>query len=98
MKKEPTLIKCPHCGAEYLPEEIFYPNEVFNKNIRPIRESGKIISVETQTLDEKEESFDLEEEFCCIYCNTNFKVKGEAKFTTEEIKDEEFEEEFVVNI
>ena len=25
------IIKCPYCGAEYLPEEIYYPDSFFGK-------------------------------------------------------------------
>lgn len=27
-KSKPTVIKCPHCGAEYLPSEIFMPEDI----------------------------------------------------------------------
>ena len=70
MKK---VIKCPHCGAEYLAEEIFYPSSVFNKDLNIIKdEKGKILN------DLKDvKTFDLEEEFECEYCNKSFKVSGD---------------------
>lgn len=87
-----TKIKCPHCGAEYIPEEIFYPDSVFNKNVKPIRdENNKLILVE-------EEYFNLEEEFECYYCGCKFKVTGTTNFKTEQIEEKIFEEETTINL
>ena len=87
-----NIIKCPCCKAEYLPEEIFYPDSVFNNKVFPVRdENNKIISVQGNY-------FNLEEEFECEYCGCHFKVKGDVNFTTEVIKKDDFEEETVVKL
>ena len=88
-----NIIKCPVCGAEYLPEEIFYPDSVFNKNLKVVRdEEGKIVFFN------KNESFNLEEEFECEHCGTLFRVKGDTKFKVEALKEEIFEEETVCEL
>lgn len=87
---EYSKIKCPQCGAEYLPEEIFYPDSVFNK-VKVVRdENNKIIYVNG-------ESFVLEEEFECEYCSCKFKVKGKTVFESEKIKDG-FDEETIIEL
>lgn len=87
-----VIIKCPCCGAEYLPEEIFYPDSVFNKNLKVIRdEEGKIVFT-------NEDSFCLEEEFECEHCGSSFTVKGKASFQTDLVKEEEFEEETTIKL
>lgn len=92
MVKLHHIIKCPNCGAEYLPEEIFYPNSVFNKNLQVVRdEEGKIVFV-------NEDYFCLEEEFECEQCNCNFIIKSKINFQTDLVKEEEFEEETIINL
>ena len=40
------VIKCPHCGREYLPVEIFYPTSFFGKPTNVYRdEQGKIENI-----------------------------------------------------
>ena len=83
-------IKCPHCNAEYLPEEIFYPDSVFNNNVKAVRdEEYKLIVVEG-------DSFNLEEEFECEYCGCKFKVTGKVDFKTEKIEENDFDEETTI--
>ncbi len=87
-----TIIKCPICGAEYLPEEIFYPDSVFNKNLNVVRdEEGKIVFV-------NEDSFCLTEEFECEHCGATFLTKGKVNFQTDLVKEEDFEEETTVKL
>lgn len=86
------IIKCPHCGAEYLPEEIFCPESVFNKSLQITKdEDGKILYVDGEF------SYDLNEEFCCEYCNHSFSIVGKTIFETKELKDD-FDEEFVTEL
>jgi DNA-directed RNA polymerase subunit M/transcription elongation factor TFIIS len=87
-----TLIKCPNCGAEYLPEEIFYPNSVFNKNIEVVRdEKGKIVY-------KNGNSFCLTEEFECENCGCNFSIESKVSFITKALKKDNFDEETIINL
>lgn len=81
------LIKCPHCGCEYAPNEIFYPQEVFGNASNIIRdENGKIIFFEGQLLN-------LKEEYTCDHCNKTFIAEIEMTFKTTK-PEIDFDEEF----
>jgi DNA-directed RNA polymerase subunit RPC12/RpoP len=87
-------IKCPHCGYEYLPAEIFYPDSLLGKPEDISRdEKGKIIFYNG-------ESMDLSEDFVCLNCGCTFKVDGTINFTTKELEqsDDDFEEEYSVRL
>ena len=87
-----NIIKCPHCGAEYLPEEIFYPDSVFNKDIKITRdEQGKIVY-------SNGDSFCLTEEFECEHCGCLFSIESKTTFNTKAIEVKDFEEETVINL
>lgn len=57
-------IVCPHCGAEYLPQEIFVLSD-FNKSDIIKDENGKI-------LDNIE--YDTYESYRCDYCDKTFQA------------------------
>ena len=88
MEKEikAVLIKCPHCGWEYLPCEIFYPDDMLGNAADVVRDSeGKILYYDG-------DSMNLEETYCCDNCGTTFSVSGAVTFKTkveEEVEDEE---------
>lgn len=74
-----TYIKCPHCGAEYLPVEIYIPNEFFGRPKEVVRTDNR-----------KVESFfgkvpDMHERYTCDYCNTPFEVTATMNFEVKEI-------------
>ena len=72
-------ITCPHCGAEYAPQEIFVMSN-FN-NSRIIKdEEGKILD----DLD-----YDKEEYYKCDYCNKTFYVNMDISFDVYSTKLEE---------
>ena len=84
--KEIEVIKCPYCGAEYLPEEIFLGDEFLgNRQVEKL-ENGKIDFVNGKEPE-------LMSSYICDYCNKEFRVKATIHF--ESLKDE-FEEEYVV--
>ena len=82
MKKEifimnyKSFIICPKCKAEYLPCEIFYPDNFLGK-VKKIKKSsnGKIISFDDVILQN-------DELFICDYCETAFTVDVNFQFTT----------------
>ena len=72
-------IKCSNCGAEYLPAEIFVPNEFFGKPQNIIRdENNQIISYNGNNMD-------LTDQYRCDYCGTTFKVSAKINFLTNSI-------------
>lgn len=75
MKNEIT-IKCPYCGAEYLPAEIYIPKNFFGKPFDIERDyNHKIIDYYGTSVDNKET-------YTCDYCNKTFKVFAKIDFTT----------------
>ena len=87
--KDKHIIKCPYCGAEYTPSEIYIPNEFFSKE-RVIKDSDNKIVTSDSLLN-------TEEEYCCDNCSKTFKVSATVTFTTEEVKDD-FDDDYVVTI
>lgn len=64
-----TIIKCPHCNAEYLAGEIFMPGAIIGQPKEVVKDSlGKIIYVEYSEGEEP----DMIEHFTCEYCNKPF--------------------------
>ena len=84
--KEQEIIKCPYCGCEYLPEEIFMGDEFLGHRQVARLENGKIDFI---TGDEAE----LVSSYVCDCCNKDFKVKASLKF---EVTKDDFEEEYSV--
>lgn len=68
------IIKCCHCGAEYLPAEIFLPNALLGKP-RSIEKdlNGKIINYLGNNMN-------TTETYYCDYCGRKFKVDANIKF------------------
>ena len=63
-------ITCPHCGMEYLPEEIFYRQDMYG-NLSHIAKDvdGKILRYDGV-------SAPMLETYTCDKCNTKFSVQG----------------------
>ena len=85
------IIKCPHCGAEYLLEEIFYPEDIFGetsngKYLTVKDENGRILSTESTK--------NLKQTYTCDYCDKDFEVTLNISNTTRPITDIFLEEDF----
>lgn len=80
MKKE-IVIKCPHCGAEYLPAEIFYPDSFLGRPMNIEKTScGNIDYYDGQNMN-------LSEEYMCDKCGTTFVVKSVISFNTKIVEE-----------
>lgn len=71
-------IICPHCGAEYLPAEIYYPNEFLGKPTDIEKTNGKIESYLGKSMNPKET-------FVCDSCFNKFEVTAKISFKTQPI-------------
>ena len=81
------IIKCPHCGAEYTLEEIFYPEDLFSTIRTCTKDSdGKILHVDFI------EKATLSQTYCCDFCDKEFTTT--LTVTPETTKDDFFEEDF----
>ena len=73
-KKDTPIIKCPICGYEYLPAEIFFADEFLGDPGEIIRPMGKEIDCYLG------DGMKLAEDFVCDSCGvTPFKKKCSAK-------------------
>ena len=73
------LIKCPHCGAEYLPAEIFV-SDLLGEPTNILKDEKGHIDYYSGT------DMSFEEEYECDYCNHRFRVIGKVNFVVEPIE------------
>lgn len=88
MKK--NSIKCPHCGREYLPGEIFMPKSFLGqpRNVIKHPTEGSVLAYDGDDMDTKET-------YICDSCNTKFSVDAIVTFKVEEVKDLFDEDDYV---
>lgn len=81
MSKKLEVIKCPVCGAEYLPAEIYLPHAFLGKpsDIEKDHIKGTLRNFSGK-------SMDTSESYRCDYCNTLFDINAKVHFTTNESK------------
>ena len=91
-RKTPT-IKCPHCGAEYLPGEIYMPGSLIGQPYEVVKDSlGKIIYEDYLPIKEP----DMTEHFICDYCQKPFIVEATVTYKTkEEAPEKDFSTKYV---
>ena len=89
VRKTP-IIRCPHCGAQYLPSEIYMPGAFLGRPDDLVKDSlGKIIY-------EDGDEPDMIEHYTCDYCNKPFVV--EATITYKSLLEEperDFQSQYV---
>ena len=88
------VIRCPHCGAEYLPGEIYIPGSLIGQPDEVIKDSfGKIIYEDYYT-DTREP--DMIEHFICDYCEKPFVIETTVTYKTrEETPEKDFKQQYV---
>ena len=75
--RKTPVIKCPHCGAQYLPAEIFMPEAFIGRPDDLVKDSlGKILYEDYQ--DGKEP--DMVEHFTCEYCEKPFVIEATVTY------------------
>ena len=85
-------IICPYCGREYVPSEIFYPEDLL-PNV------GDVVRKENGLVEFCTGSQELEsEEYCCDGCGKTFKVTPALSFLVEKVEVEDFDEDFSTQI
>lgn len=82
MERKFNVIKCPICGREYHPSEIFVPKYFFGTAVVRRDEKGKIIDIIGDDMD-------LSENYCCDNCNTTFNISSEISFSSDAIIQED---------
>jgi acetone carboxylase gamma subunit len=89
--KDLPVIRCCHCGHEYMPSEIFMPEAFFGKQKNIFR------SVDGQIEFYDGTDPDFVETYICDNCGTPLDIEARISFKVEEHKDD-FEEEYVSKI
>jgi hypothetical protein len=76
------VIRCPHCGAEYLPGEVYMPGSLIGQPDEVVRDTlGKVIYEDYY----KESSEpNMIEHFTCEYCNKPFIAEAVITYKTRE--------------
>lgn len=81
-------IKCPKCGYEYLPAEIFFQEDILGKPKNIIRDAaGKILFYTG-------EEPSGEQEWTCYQCNAILKVNANLSVSAEENIEHNFDEDY----
>ncbi len=74
--------RCPHCGAEYLPGELYMPGSLIGQPDEVIRDSfGKIIYEDYNSADREP---CMEEHFICEYCEKPFIIEATVTYRAKE--------------
>ena len=74
------VIRCVHCGAEYLPGEIYMPGSLIGQPDEIVKDAvGKIIYEDYST--ETREP-DMIERFICDYCDKPFIIEATVTYKT----------------
>ena len=84
---EKIVIKCPHCGREYLPCEIYYPDEFLGSAKNIIRDGKTIIYFDG-------ENMNLKETYICDECGKTFEVEARINFELKKKEKYNFDEEY----
>lgn len=87
-----VVIKCPKCGAEYLPAEIFFSDKLlgYPKNIIK-NKNGKIEYFDGDTMC-------LTEEYTCDYCECTFIAEAKVVFESSVNICHDFSEDYSVSL
>lgn len=77
--RKTPIIKCAHCGAQYLPGEIFMPGAFLGRSEDIVKDSfGKILYDDYQAGKEP----DMIEHFVCDYCDKPFVIEATITYKT----------------
>ena len=88
------VIKCPFCGAEYLPGEIFIPGSLIGQPDDLVKDSLGRIIYEDYATPEREPSFI--ESFTCEFCDKPFVIEATVTYKAkEEAPEKNFKEQYV---
>lgn len=74
-------IKCPFCGAEYPPSEIYYPDDLIGRPTDILKDNqGKIMGIVGKDVDPYAT-------YECDYCHKKFLTEAVISFKTSPCKD-----------
>ena len=86
--KDIPIIRCPFCGTEYHPAEIYLPEAFFGKPEEIIKTPAGAIDFYVGS------DMGLDEEYICDGCGKKLNIRATLVFEVEAVEDD-FEEEYV---
>ena len=86
------VIKCPKCGHEYLPADVFYRDDLLGRPENIIRTENGTIELFTG------ENPNYEESFICDNCGCTFKVKASVNYSVEIDKEHDYSEDYETSL
>ena len=91
--RKTPIIRCPHCGAQYLPGEIYMPGALIGQPDDLVKDSlGKILYEDYQEGKEP----DMIEHYICGYCDKPFIVEATVTYKTmTEAPERDFSQQYV---
>ena len=91
--RKTPIIKCPHCGAQYLPAEIYMPGAFLGRPGDLVKDSfGKIIYEDYREGAEP----DMIERYTCEYCEKPFVIEATVTYKSmEEAPEKDFSTQYV---
>ena len=91
--RKTPIIKCPHCGANYLAAEIYMPGSFLGRPEDIVKDSlGKILYEDYQEGKEP----DMIEHFICDYCDKPFIVEATVTYKSmAEEPEKDFSQQYV---
>lgn len=87
-----SIIKCPTCGAEYLPVEIYLPDAFFGKPLHIERDDENKVTHVVGT------KMNLFEHYTCDYCNVPFKITAKLQFSTKAETKFDFDTDYTTSL
>lgn len=88
------VIRCPQCGAEYLPGEIYMPGSLIGQPDDLVKDSFGRILYEDYSTEAREPN--MIEHFVCEYCEKPFVIEASITYKTrEESPERDFQSQYV---
>lgn len=89
-----AVIKCPHCGAEYLPGEVYLPGSLIGQPDEIVKDSFGRILYEDYSTETREP--DMVEHYTCDYCDKSFEITATVTYKAkEEAPENDFSTKYV---
>lgn len=89
-----AIIKCPHCGAEYLPGELYHLGSLIGQPTDIVKDSFGRILYEDYEPATKEP--DMAEHYTCDYCDKPFIVEATVTYKSmTEAPEKDFSTQYV---
>jgi hypothetical protein len=94
LKHTVSAIKCPNCGAEYLPGEIYMPGAIIGQPDDIVKDSLGRLLYEDYSSKDKEPN--MIEHFTCEYCEKPFIIEATITYKTkQELPENDFSTKYV---